>query len=138
MRSPTEEECNCVRQVLVAMMVADGDVDPDELKTATAAYLKVTGEPISEDTLREHAQAMLADPKSAEECARTLGRDLDELGKRRVLGAAFAVAAADGFVLEEEDELLTTISNGLGLSAEQHRKAIQILLSGGGITHESL
>jgi tellurite resistance protein len=124
------DEQGCIRRALILMMMSDGDLDPDELVTVLGVYEKVTGSKLLEADVRAEAAAVVAAGDELGKC-RGLGDSLDEPGKLRVLGAAFAVAAADGFVVEEEDEQLGRLASDLGLTPERYRAAIEQLLSAG-------
>ena len=126
------DERGCIRRALILMMVSDGDVDPDELATVLRVYEKVTGNALDEAQVRAQAQEVLAAGEQLGDCS-DLGEGLDEAAKLHVLAAAFAVAAADGFVVEEEDELLGKLAKDLGLSGETYRGAIDRLLAGGSL-----
>lgn len=124
------DERGCIRRALILMMVSDGDVDPDELATVLRVYEKVTGTALDEAQVRTQAEEVLAKGEQLGDCG-DLGDGLDLGAKLHVLAAAFAVAAADGFVVEEEDELLGKLAKDLGLPEATYRGAIDQLLARG-------
>jgi DnaJ-domain-containing protein 1 len=126
--SEIADERGCVRRALVLMMISDGDVDPDELATIREVYERITSVSVSETELRAEAEAMLAAGKRLGECGE-LGDGLDEPARLRVFDAVFEVAAADGFVVDEEDHLLVRLAVDLGLSQATYRAAIEKLLA---------
>ena len=88
------DEKGCLRRVLVAMMVADGDIDEDELAMIVRVYQEIAGESIEPAVLRTEAEAMKADGITLSNCLRGLVEPLDASARQRVFGAAFAVARA--------------------------------------------
>lgn len=120
--SSTENEC--IRRVLVAMVIADGDIDPDELMTAQRVFRDITGVGISDVELRKEAEQMQSSRAKVAECLGAAG-GLDLDARKRIFGAAFAVASADGFVLEEEDALLANVAAALGFSEAQYRGLVE-------------
>lgn len=116
-----------VLQALLSMVVIDGDADPDELLTLCRAYAELTGRTMAAEELLAQAEALLQ--VGAPATFEGLAADLDEVGKRCVLAAAYAIAAADGFVLEEEEQLLALMAQGMGLSTQAYRDALAGLLT---------
>jgi tellurite resistance protein len=117
-----------VLRVLLAMTRADDIVDPDELESVGTAYRRLTGaEPTAEDVQRE-TTTLRADEGAWLPSARTLGQRLSDDDKARLLTAAFEVAVADGFVLDEEDKLLATLAGALGLNETAYRQTIARLV----------
>jgi tellurite resistance protein len=124
------DEAGSIRRVLVAMMVADGDVDPEELATIRSVYGTMTGQLVDPEALEAEARAMMAAGMTLSACIHSMARELDVRGKRRVLAAAFSVATADGFVLDEEDELLSQVGRALGMDDAQYKTALHELMTG--------
>lgn len=114
-------------EALLSMVVIDGDADPDELLTLARVYEELTGREVSPAELRARAEVRLANPGPIDLLG--LGERLTEAGKRCVLGAAYAIAAADGFVLDEEDQLLARMADAMGLSMQAYRDALAGLLA---------
>jgi tellurite resistance protein len=118
-----------VLRVLLAMTRADDDVDPEELESVRTAYKRLTGAfPDPAHTERETV-ALRADEGAWLPTARALGERFGDDDKARLLTAAFEVAVADGFVLDEEDKLLSTLGAALGLNDASYRKTIEKLIA---------
>jgi len=118
-----------VLRVLLAMTRADDDVDPDELESVRTAYKRLTGAvPVPAHVERETA-ALRADEGAWLPIAHALGERFGDDDKARLLTAAFEVAVADGFVLDEEDKLLATLAAALGLNEASYRKTIEKLVA---------
>lgn len=115
-------------RVLIGVTAAD-ELDGDEgIASLRAGYRKLVG--------RELAEAQVVAEREAAkgggawlDAARELGKRLDAHGKQAVIGAAFEVAVADGFVLEEEDRVLATLAAALGLSEAEYRGIVDKLLA---------
>lgn len=122
------DEKGCLRRVLVGMMVADGDIDDDELQMIIRVYAEIAGETIAPDVLRAEGAKMQADGVTLSNCLKGLVEPLDFAARQRVFGAAFAVASADGFVLEEEDALLANVAAALGYTQAQYQNELDRLM----------
>ena len=120
-------EADCLRRVMVLMMAADDFVDDDELRTIVRVFKETTGEDVTAAELRAEADALPAGMRLGE-CAGRLAQGLDQEARLRVLGAAFAVAAADGFVVQEEDDLLTRLGRDLEIPKDACEAAIDRFL----------
>lgn len=127
MTTPITDEDGCLRRVLVMMMMSDGNLDPDELAALRRAYEEVTGRAVTEAALRDEARTVVEEKLTPGACA-GLGDGLDEASKLRVLDAVFSVAAADGFVVQEEDAMLGRIARDLGLQTATYEAAIRRFL----------
>lgn len=117
-----------ILDALMAMVVVDGEIDRYELAQVKGVYVDLTGETLDPAALASRAARRLHSDDPAQ-LHPDLGVGLDEGAKRRVMAAAYAVAEADGFVLEEEDQLLLLLSRALGLSEDVYRLAMSGLLS---------
>ncbi|HET6583701.1 MAG TPA: TerB family tellurite resistance protein [Nannocystaceae bacterium] len=118
-----------VLRVLLAMTRADDDVDREELESVGTAYKRLTGAAPTPEQIERETAALEADEGAWLPSARALGQRLDDDDKARVLTAAFEVAVADGFVLDEEDKLLATLAGALGLVEATYRQTIARLLA---------
>lgn len=107
--------------VLLSMVVADDDVDPDELQTLCRVVKELTGQEIAAKDLLARATARLDAPHPTA-FPPGLAQQIDTDLRPKVLAAAVAIAEADGFVLDEEDELLSRLAIALGLPPDAHRQ----------------
>jgi len=119
----------CLQNVLLAMIVADEDVDPDEVAAAEKAYDEFVGQALPEGELARQASEARSAGRSPEEVLQCLPTDLDLEGREKVLTAAFRVASADGFVLEEEDALLQSVAKALGMDTSESRAVLNRLMA---------
>ena len=118
-----------VLRVLLAMTRADDDVDPEELESVRTTYKRLTGAIPDATRLEHETKALRADEGAWLPTARALGERFSDDDKARLLTAAFEVAVADGFVLDEDDKLLATLAAALGLNEASYRKTIEKLIA---------
>jgi tellurite resistance protein len=118
-----------VLRVLLAMTRADDDVDPDELESVGTAYKRLTGAAPEAAAIERETAALRADEGAWLPVARALGGRFGDDDKARLLTAAFEVAVADGFVLDEEDKLLATLAGALGMNEASYRQTIDKLVA---------
>ena len=111
------------------MIVADEDVDPDEVAAAEKAYDEFTGHALPEGELARDAAEARSHGRSTQEVLGCLPSDLEPDARAKVLAAAFQVASADGFVLEEEDALLRAVAKAIGMSDDRARTVLSSLMS---------
>ena len=119
----------CLRRVLVAMMISDTDIDAEEVATVRRIYTELTGGSLSADELKAEVAAALRDGLDVAGVVAQTGAALDLDTRQRILSAAFEVASADGFVVEEEEAALEAVASALGLDAEQSRTTLSGLIS---------
>lgn len=119
----------CLRGVLLAMIVADEDVDPDEIVAAEKAYAEFTGQTLPDGELAKDAAEAHAQGRSSQEVLGCLPSNLEPNAQAKVLTAAFRVASADGFVLEEEDDLLRAVAQAIGMAEDEARTVLNGLMS---------
>lgn len=118
----------CLQNVLLAMIIADDDVDPDEVAAAERAYRDVVGQPIPQGKLAQCAADAKAANRRPTEVLQCLPSNLAPDLQEKVLEAAFQVASADGFVLEEEDELLQAVAKAVGMDDARARTVLASFL----------
>ena len=111
------------------MIVADEDVDPDEVAAAEKAYDEFTGQALPDGELAREAADARSRGRSSQEVLGCLPSDLEADAQAKVLTAAFRVASADGFVLEEEDDLLRAVAKAIGMDDDQARTVLNGLMS---------
>ncbi len=126
--SQSEELGPCLHGVLLAMILADDDIDPDEVAAAESAYAEFTGEALAGGTLAQEAAQARTEGRKSDDVLSCLPRGLPDEAKVNVLTAAFRVASADGFVLEEEDELLQAVARAIGMDEAKTRATLNGLL----------
>lgn len=118
----------CLHGVLLAMILADDDVDPDEVAAAERAYTEFTGTPLAPGALARDAAQARAEGRKSDDVLECLPSGLPADAQSKVLSAAFRVASADGFVLEEEDAMLQAVARALGMDDARTRATLSGLL----------
>jgi len=106
-----------IRRVMVAMMMADGEMDDAELRTIAKIYCDITGTQLSETEIREEALAVQQESVSIQDYLINIGAALNSHGKELVVKAAFYVAAADGQFQDEEKQVIVDITNALQITS---------------------
>jgi tellurite resistance protein len=95
------------RQVMVLMMLADGNVEQEEVEMVSKLYHQITDRELSPEDV---------------------AREVDHLrktgGKAMVAKAAYLVAAADGHFAEQEKALLGEVAAAMEMSPEAFAAAI--------------
>ncbi len=108
-----------VKRVMVLTMLADGEIEDEEIASIQAQYSEMTGRQLTVQQVQREAAEAVADGRDVGDYLRSLGRSLDDEDKRMIVRAAHAVANSDGFVLEEEEGTLQQIAKALGMSSDQ-------------------
>ena len=116
-----------VKRVLVLMMLADGVLDPAEMRTICEVFERVTDCELTEADLMAEVEAARASQVTVELYVRSLLGRLNHEGKDMVIRAAFLVAAADGVVEARERVLFRRIGQAL----QMNRAYITALLDSG-------
>lgn len=120
-----------VKRAMVMVMLADGQIDAEEIGTIRGIYEKVTGTALSQEAVHAEIAAAEADPGGIADQLAKLAESLNDSGKELVLKAAFFVAAADGQFQDEEQELIGIIGQSLGMTPA-HMRGVMASLSAAG------
>lgn len=112
-----------VKRVLALMMLADGDVHPDEIATMVNIATKVTGHPVSEAAVQQEISLAQHEAMEITEYLGNVAPFLNDEGKETIVRGAVLMAASDGEFQEEERMLLGQIGQGLQMSSA-HLKGV--------------
>ena len=99
-----------MKQVMIAVLLADGVIDDDEVKELQATYEDLAGVEISEQDLREEIDVIQKQGSDAIQLITHLGPGLNDKGKEMVITAAYQIAAADGHIDESESRLIEEVA----------------------------
>ena len=110
-----------MKQVMIAMLLADGVIDDDEVNELKATYEDLAGVPVTEQDLREEIAVIQSEGSDAIEMVQHLASGLNDKGKEMVVTAAYQIAIADGVVDASEQQLLQDIGDALELSPAHFR-----------------
>ena len=116
-----------MRRVLVAMMLADGAVEQEELDIIKTVYNKLTGNEFSQEDIDGEIHRARTDGISLTDYLSTVTSSLNDNGKELVMRAAIMVAAADGEIADEEMAVIAELAGALDLPPAQFKN----ILSGG-------
>lgn len=118
-----------IRRTMVKMCLADGVVDPEEVKVIREIYSKVARVELSEDDVREEIAEAMTDKRTVQQYLKDgIGR-FNLQAKELILKAAYFVAAADGQFQQEEQKLLNNIGAALQMTKTQYQAVIDGLQS---------
>jgi tellurite resistance protein len=109
------------RRVLVLMMLADGEIDPEERKVLGEVLAGLTGKPVSQDQIDTEIRLAQHEQLALDEYLATVTPSLNETGKEMVMRAALCIAAADGRLEPEEASLLEEIREALQMRPAHFR-----------------
>lgn len=115
LRKVDAEHAEILLTTMVLMTLADGRVVDDEVTRIRWIYGKLSDYPVDEVGIREIISVVQRDPPTLETYFEDHRKALDEDGKRRLLKAAFAIACADGRVVDAEDALLVRFAKALAI-----------------------
>jgi tellurite resistance protein len=114
-------------RVMAMMTAVDGDVDQDEVRRLRAVYRRVAGTDVNDADICRVLEESAAQNDVVSYLESVRG-GLSEAHRRKVLKAAFVVATADGFVLDEEDELMATIARALEITPTTYRAMLSQMM----------
>ena len=105
-----------VKHVMIGMLLADGVIDDNEVRTLQTIYQDMTGTQLPEDEIREEIAVVRASGNSPVELVAQLNGQLNDVGRETVIRAAYSIAAADGHVDPSEMALIGDIGKTLGFT----------------------
>jgi tellurite resistance protein len=112
-----------ILRTLVLMMVTDDEVHDAEVDAVVDIYRSVTGREPPEELVRQEIAAAIEPPRDAVGYLASVAPFLNVNGKRLVLRAAAAMAAADGTLTTGERSLLAALAHAVDID-EAERDAI--------------
>lgn len=108
-----------VGRVMVLMLLADGEVDPQEVAMVSQVFQELTGQALSETEVHEEIEQAKADGRSAEDYLKSMADSLNDKGKETVIRAALSIANADGHLDDSEMQLLHRLAKVLQVKPER-------------------
>ena len=119
-----EVDDEIVLSVMVLMTLADGLVEDAEVIRMRWIHGKVIGRSVPEVEIRSVIDTVRAAGLDIEAYLERIRGHVGREGRRRLLEAAFAIATADGRVLDEEDAMLLRIAHALAISPPEYRAVL--------------
>ncbi len=114
-----------LRRAMVLMTRVDGHVDDDELVRIQWIMHKRFGQVFQPDDIRALVHAQVADGVKLHDLLSEAAPELEHDQKRLVLEVAFAIASADGTIVDEEDALMARIARALGIEPGEYRSLMR-------------
>jgi uncharacterized tellurite resistance protein B-like protein len=114
-----------IKRVMVLTMLADGEIEDDEIASIRAQYGELTGRTLTVEQVQREAADAQADGLDVAAYLSPLGRSLDDEDRRMIIRCAHAVASSDGYVLEEEEGTLHDIARALGMDNDAVTSALE-------------
>ena len=105
-----------VKQIMIGVCLADGEIDDEEVKKIQEIYQELTGAVISETDLREEIIAFRGTGMDLLAMAQSLAPQLNDKGKETAIRSAYLIAAADGHVDEQEMDLIQRLGFSFGMT----------------------
>lgn len=109
--------------IMAKMVLADGEIDDNEIETMREVYGRITGTTVEREVIQKLIESAKSEPMSAEQIAKDFGTRLNPDGQELVMKAILLIALSDGDFAEEEQELANNIGKALGMS-NAHMKGI--------------
>lgn len=120
-----------MKQVMIAMLLADGVIDDDEVKELQETFQDLAGVEVTEQDLREEIAIIQQQGSNAIEMVAEFGPGLNEKGKEMVITAAYQIAMADGHLHPTEQQLLEQLAEKMEIT-KAHLRGIMAELAEAG------
>ena len=104
------------KQVMIAMLLADGVIDDDEVKELQTTFEELAGVEVTEQDLREEIAQIQQSGSNALQLVEEFGPSLNDKGKEILITAAYQIAVADGHFDDSERQLMQDIAEKLQIS----------------------
>ncbi len=110
---------------MVLMTRVDGHVDDDELVRIQWIMRRRFDQALEPDDIRALINDQVSEGVRLHDLLAEHAESLDHEQKRLVLSVAFAIASADGTIVDEEDALLARIAQSLQVGADEYRTLLR-------------
>ena len=117
-----------VRDVLIQMMLADGEIAPDEIKAIQSICADIGGFQLTLQAIDTLADQARTRSESVIDTVRRQAPMLNATGKETVIRAAVSVAIADGDFDEREQRFLAALGQALEMSDAHVRGVVAEVL----------
>ncbi len=112
-----------MKHSMVLIMLADGEIDDNEMVTVQKIVNKLGHNDVTMDQLKEYVDEVQRYPEDVSTYLRKVTPSLNEHGKEMVIRCAFQVANADGSVDDSEIKLISEMAETMEMSSA-HLKGI--------------
>lgn len=114
-----------MKRIMIMMLLADGDIDNNEIEMIKGVYAKVAGYMLTDEEIREEINLVSQERLKVKEYLKKVTPYLNKTGKARVLKSAYYVASADGFFHDGERALMDEISEALDMEPAHYQSVIE-------------
>ncbi|MFC7047785.1 TerB family tellurite resistance protein [Emcibacter nanhaiensis] len=117
--APGETRANdCIKQVMILMMLADGEADLEEVSAIQNIYKQLTEMDYETAQLNLDIKQIQEEGITLKSLLKEMNESLSDDGKRVTFEAAFLIAAADSLLHPGEREMLKSIESALHIPDE--------------------
>ncbi len=102
-----------IKQVMILMMLVDGETDLEEISAIQTYYKQLTGQDYDTSQLNIDIKRIKEDGITLKGLLKEMNDNLSDNGKKMTFESAFMVAAADGVLHDVEKDMLKTIETAL-------------------------
>lgn len=110
---------------MVLMTRVDGHIDEDEVVRIQWIMRKRFDRKLDRDAIRGLVNEQVATGVKLHDLLSDAAPELDHEQKRLVLSVAFAIASADGTIVDEEDALMARIARSLQIEPAEYRTLLR-------------
>lgn len=115
----------CARQLMVAMMMVDGDNADEEIVAIAGIYKALFGLELTRSQIMEEVEELASGAPPILDYVAGMAPYLNSDGKEALFRAALYVSAADGTLAPEEAQLLQGIAASLDMSSAHVRGLVE-------------
>lgn len=112
-----------MRHSMVMMMLADGEIDDNEMLTVQRIINKFGHHDMSLDELEDYVDQVEDENEAVDTYLRRVTPNLNEHGKEIIIKCAITVAGADGHIDQSEIDMIKEMARAMDMSAS-HLKGI--------------
>lgn len=112
-----------MKHCMVLIMLADGEIDDNEMKTVQRIINKFGHNDLTLDELAKYTDEVQKNPENISTYLKKVTPSLNEHGKEVIIKCALAVAGADGHIDDSELDLIKEMADVMEMSAS-HLKGI--------------
>lgn len=112
-----------MKHTMVLIMLADGEIDENEMLTVQKIVNKLGHNDVTLEELKEYTAEVQRNPEDVSTYLKKVTPSLNEHGKEMVIRCAFQVANADGVVDDSEVKLISQMAETMEMSSA-HLKGI--------------
>lgn len=119
-----------VKHSMVLMMLADGEIDPNEKSTVLQIVNKFSHNDIDMAELENYIEETQRKPEGVGTYLKGVAPRLNAHGKEVIIKCALSVAAADGHIDPDEIALLQEMAQAMEMSSAHLRGIMEEMMSG--------